>query len=98
MAQFGLEDTVHPLGDHQHLEIWGQLEGDKDGEAGRRVGGRRGFGGYMAIVEVRGIETCSQLPLHPRPPQKPGHAGVLRLTERRCGSPGQGRTIRRAST
>jgi hypothetical protein len=58
MAQFGLENTVHPLGDGQYLEICGQL---KDAGAGRKVGGRRGAGGYMAIVEVpcrEDIETC----------------------------------------
>jgi hypothetical protein len=58
MAQFGLENTVHPLADRQYLEICGQL---KDAGAGRRVGGRRGSGGYMAIVEVprrEDIETC----------------------------------------
>lgn len=58
MKMFGLENTVQRIGADQYLEVCGQL---RDGEQRRAVGGRRGNGGYMAIVEVgerEDIETC----------------------------------------
>ncbi|SEB64345.1 VOC family protein [Rhodococcus koreensis] len=60
MAMFGLENTVQPIGERQYLEVCGQL---REGESQRPVGGRRGNGGYMAIVEVsrrEDIALCRQ--------------------------------------
>jgi hypothetical protein len=60
MASFGLENTVQPIGNAQYLEVCGRL---RDDEQGRRVGGRRGYGGYMAIVQVdrrEDVETCRE--------------------------------------
>jgi hypothetical protein len=60
MASFGLENTVQPIGDTQFLEVCGQL---RDGAERRAVGGRRGYGGYMAIVQVdhrEDVETCRE--------------------------------------
>lgn len=59
MAMFGLENTVQRIGARQYLEVCGRLPSDDPARAG--VGGRRGDGGYMAIVEVarhEDIETC----------------------------------------
>src|SRR5262245_9577442 len=58
MAGFGLENTVQRIGESQYLEVCGQL---RDGQERPKVGGRRGNGGYMAIVEVAehgDIEIC----------------------------------------
>lgn len=58
MAMFGLENTVQRIGPEQYLEVCGRLD---DGTQRPKVGGRRGNGGYMAIVEVaerQDIETC----------------------------------------
>jgi hypothetical protein len=58
MAGFGLENTVQLIGPNQYLEVCSQL---KDGKSRPAVGGRRGYGGYMAIVQVPrrdDIEAC----------------------------------------
>lgn len=59
MAMFGLTNTVQRIGERQYLEVCGRIPSDDPAHA--RVGGRRGNGGYMAIVEVadhEDIETC----------------------------------------
>lgn len=58
MAMFGLENTVQRIGPDQYLEVCGRLPAAEGRPA---VGGRRGDGGYMAIVEVgarEDVETC----------------------------------------
>jgi hypothetical protein len=56
MAMFGLENTVQPIGQDQYLEVCGRLPA----EAGSKpVGGRRGNGGYMAIIELPNREDVA---------------------------------------
>lgn len=60
MKMFGLENTVQRIGPDQYLEVCGRLD---DGVERAPVGGRRGNGGYMAIVEVaeqEDIESCRE--------------------------------------
>jgi hypothetical protein len=56
LASFGLENSVMPVGDDQFLEIASPL---RDGGTRRSVGGRRGYGGYMVIIEVGSREELA---------------------------------------